>query len=58
MAQLFCSKPSREKLDKHFAPNATFEDPICIAQGLYPEIAAQWFGMPKVSFLEFVVEPY
>lgn len=54
---LFCSKPSREKLDKHFAPNATFEDPICIAQGLYPEIAAQWFGMPK-AFPVSVTEAY
>ncbi|PWN48260.1 hypothetical protein IE53DRAFT_370776 [Violaceomyces palustris] len=44
---LFCAKPSREIFHRSWNPQATFEDPICIAKG-FREYAAQWYSMPKI----------
>jgi hypothetical protein len=41
--QLFSSKPTVENLEKNWAKDAVFEDPIAIARG-YREFSSQWFG--------------
>ncbi|CAO1629489.1 unnamed protein product [Parajaminaea phylloscopi] len=45
---LFGGRPSLEIFGRSWAPDATFEDPICIARG-WQQYSAQWWAMRLFS---------
>jgi len=45
--QLFCAHPTAEIFERHWLPDAIFEDPFCQCRG-YREYTAQWFALPRM----------
>ncbi|KDQ59467.1 hypothetical protein JAAARDRAFT_33039 [Jaapia argillacea MUCL 33604] len=46
LKELYCCRPTMEIFDRGWTRDATFEDPLCLCNGLN-EYAAQWFALAK-----------